>query len=332
MKNSIKFLMMAATAVLMHACTKEPMQSLVPKTVDQDGSLPSITVNGAQLHSEAFGHPNSDLIVVLHGGPGGDYRELLNLKDLADHGYRVVFFDQRGSGLSQRFSKKSYTTQGMQTLETFYNDISGVIAHYRTSPDQKVYLIGQSWGGMLATAYAGRYPNAINGLVVSEPGGLKWEDVEEYNKQSRSFKLWDEALSDASFIDQFISGKEDQHEILDYKLAMLAAKNEITGEDLAGPNSFWRHGAVVNIALFEIGKDHKPDFSNGLNLFNKKVLYLYSSQNQIYTDSWAQKISASFNNAELHKIQGVGHSGIFTNHSIWTQTTMPQIINYINSL
>ena len=59
--------------------------NLVPETVDQDPSIPSIIVNGAMLHSEAFGHPDSTIIVCIHGGPGSDYRYLLNYKDLARH-------------------------------------------------------------------------------------------------------------------------------------------------------------------------------------------------------------------------------------------------------
>src|SRR6185369_173405 len=72
--------------------------NLVPKTVDQDGSLPSIAVNGIRLHAEAFGNPTDPLVIVLHAGPGGDYRSLMNCKDLVAQGYRTVFYDQRGTG------------------------------------------------------------------------------------------------------------------------------------------------------------------------------------------------------------------------------------------
>ena len=43
---------------------------LVPKTVDEDPSLPSIFVNGTQLHAETYGDPHNPMIVVLQGGPG----------------------------------------------------------------------------------------------------------------------------------------------------------------------------------------------------------------------------------------------------------------------
>src|SRR5262245_28214126 len=76
--------------------------SLVPRTVAEDPRPPRIEVAGTLLHAEAFGDPAAPMVMALHGGPGNDYRGMLPLKALADDGYRVVFWDQRGAGLSQR--------------------------------------------------------------------------------------------------------------------------------------------------------------------------------------------------------------------------------------
>ncbi|MGC1243446.1 MAG: alpha/beta hydrolase [Chryseosolibacter sp.] len=328
--------MTALSALLFFSCTEERFideaGNLVPKTVDEDASLPSITVNGARLHAEAFGPPDSTIVVCIHGGPGGDYRYLLNTKDLADHGYRVVLYDQRGSGLSQRFSKKSYTNLGLGALDVLYNELSGVIAYYRTSPNQKVFLLGHSWGAILATRYAGKYPTAVQGLVVCEPGGLLWEDIKEFVKESRSFGLFGELLNDATYLDQFITGKEDEHEILDYKSALMVSKNDITGDELMAPGSFWRSGAVINVALFELGEDYEPDFSEGISNFNVPVILFYSEKNKAYPDSWAQRISSAYNAVELFKITGVGHDGIIKDKTAWTNQTLPEILAYFDSL
>lgn len=306
--------------------------NLVPKTVDQDVSLPSIFVNGALLHSEAFGPENGTIVVALHGGPGGDYRYLLNCKDLISEGFRVVFYDQRGSGLSQRFSKKSYQALGAGVTDLMYDELHGVIAHYRKSAAQKVVLLGHSWGGMLASGYAGKYPDDIQGLIVCEPGGLTWNDIKEYVKKSRSFKLWSEILNDAAYLDQFISGKEDQHEILDYKMSMLASQNSITGEGDFDPAMSWRSGAVIMDALFDSGDKYNLDFSKGLQNYNGPVLFFYSDRNKAYPDSWMQKITASYHHVNRVKISGVGHDGIITNANAWTNQTRPEIITLIGGL
>ena len=333
MKSKRKILLLAVTALLFFSCEKERFinepGNLVPRTVDQDQSLPSITVNGVMLHSEAFGNPASTMIVCLHGGPGGDYRYMLNLKDLADYGYRVVFYDQIGSGLSQRFPKRKYTEMGSGALDVIYDELSGVIAHYRTSPTQKVFLMGHSWGAMLATAYTGKHPDAVQGLAIAEPGGLKWDDVFEFVKKTRSFSIWGELSNDATYMDQFITGKENQNEILDYKLAMLASKNDITG-DYDCP--IWRPGAVMNSALFEMAQKEKPDFAEGISNFNIPVLFFYSENDKGYPDAWANKISAVYKQVELWKVPGTGHNGIVSDKKAWKETTLPKILSYFNSL
>jgi proline iminopeptidase len=333
MKPIKTFAVLALTAFLLFACTKGRMitdaGNLVPRTVDQDQSLPSILINGALLHSEAFGNPDSTMIVAIHGGPGSDYRYMLNCKDLVNYGYRVVFYDQRGSGLSQRFLKSSYTSLGLGALDKIYDELTGVIAHYRTHPGQKVFLLGHSWGAMLATAYVGRHPNAIQGLVLAEPGGLKFEDVKQFINKSQAFSMTGETFNDVVYKDQFITGKEDQHEILDYKMAISASVNNITGDVKAA--DFWRLGAVINKALLELGDKYQPDFSEGISQFQIPVLFLYSQNDKVYTDEWAQKITGVYNHVELFKVSGVGHSGIISDNKHWTAITLPKIVSYFKT-
>jgi proline iminopeptidase len=329
--------------LLFISCAKEKLieadGNLVPKTVTQDPTLPSISVNGAKLHSLAFGPVDSTLVICIHGGPGANFKYLLNCKSLADKGYRVVFYDQRGSGLSERFNREWYLGLGAAAIEeTFYKELNGVINHYKTHSSQKVVLLSQSWGSMLATGFVGKYPNTVQGLILAEPGGLKWADVIEYVGNSRSFKLWSEALNDVTYLDQFITGRKNQHNILDYKMALISTSNVIVGDlkSTLGSNGNYykslRDGAVISAVMFEIGEKHKPDFSEGISQFGKKVLFFYSSNNKAYPDSWAEKIASVYVNKEVVKVNGVGHSGMFDQIETWTNFTESKVIEYLKGL
>jgi proline iminopeptidase len=195
MKNLFLVFVAAAIAVVAFSSCDilDPQDPglLVPLTVDEDPLLPSISVNGTQLHSETFGNPNNPMIVVLHGGPGGDYRSLLNCSRFSADGFFVVFYDQRGSGLSRRQNKGVYTS-----TQLFIDDLDAVIKYYRPKPDQKIILMGHSWGAMLATAYINGHPGEVRGAVLMEPGGLTWHDAEEYIKRSRNLDWFDETSND----------------------------------------------------------------------------------------------------------------------------------------
>jgi proline iminopeptidase len=300
--------------------------NLVPKTAEQDAAIPSIAINGTTLHAESFGNPDSAIIIVLHGGPGADYRYLLNCRAFADQGYRVVFYDQRGSGLSKRQNKNSYT------LETMVNDLAEVINHYKKSANQKVFLLGHSWGAILATAYINKYPAKINGVILAEPGGFKWTDIKEYITRARDLRFFSETLNDAIYSDQFITGKENEHEILDYKYALLAssdgAKDNPIGDDAVLP--FWRYGAVVNKALFDLGEKENINWTTNLGNYSTKVLFVYSERNKAYGEDYAKHVSSAYTNVQLLKINGVGHDMLSFPEG-W-QAFFPAALTYFNSL
>ena len=316
--------------ITLAACTKQRQinqeGNLVPKTVEFDPSLPSIAVNGTKFHSEAFGNSADPMVIVLHGGPGGDYRYLLNCKAFANKNYYVVFYDQRGSGLSQRHPKSVYNVQIM------LDDLSAVIAHYRTAPDQKVFLLGQSWGAMLATAFINKYPTAINGAILAEPGGFIWSDIMDYVNRSRDFGFASEASSDAAYLDQFITGKKDQHAVLDYKFMLWASTENYKNSPLGNEGSIpvWRNGAVINAALFAIGKKEKPDFTTNLSHYTTRVLFLYSERNKAYGLAHAQKVSSAYPMVRLVKVSDAGHDMISFPDG-WSKF-YPLALNYLNSL
>lgn len=328
MKSNVFLLAMTISGLFFVGCKKESYinepGNLVHKTVDQDPSIPSISVNGTQLHAETFGNKDSAMVIFLHGGPGADYRNGLNVKQLANNGYYVVFYDQRGSGLSKRHNRDSYTIQLM------LDDLTAVINHYRTSPTQKVFLFGHSWGAMLTAAYVNAYPTRVNGAIFAEAGGFNKKLLDDYGSASRKLQLFSEATNDVLYYDQFLTGKKNEHEILDYKMGIASTYSYAKGntEGIEGPSPFWRNGAEVLQAFMKIAEDKGFDFTTKLHQYNTKVLFLYGENNTSYGLPFAKKEAAYFPNTQIAAINGTGHEMIYFK---WNNV-YPIVLTYLNSL
>ncbi len=121
-----------------------------------------VTVLGHKLFYKTIGEPENDTILCLHGGPGGTHDYMLPLADLAQYGYRVIFFDQIGCGKSEL--PKNIT---LFTVERAVEEVEGMRQVLWLG---KVNLVGSSWGGMLAIAYALKYQRHLKSMITI--GGL----------------------------------------------------------------------------------------------------------------------------------------------------------------
>lgn len=105
-------------------------------------------------------------IVYLHGGPGGHIREGLiqTLAPLAREGYDIYFYDQIGSGASDRLADIT-----AYTIERQIRDLAAITEKLGSG---RVILIGQSWGGILAMLFAIMHPEKVERLVLTSPGPI----------------------------------------------------------------------------------------------------------------------------------------------------------------
>lgn len=97
-------------------------------------------------------------LVVLHGGPGMSHDYLLPyLLPLARHN-RVVFIDERGGGKSTKLEDPAG-----YTVENMVEDVEAVRQALHLG---KISLLGHSYGGVLAQAYALKYGANLSHLVL----------------------------------------------------------------------------------------------------------------------------------------------------------------------
>ncbi len=108
--------------------------------------------------------PTSDRppILLLHGGPGSTHNYFELLDDLADRaGRQLIMYDQLGCGRSSIPDDHPE----LYTAENWVAELEN-LRHY-LQLDQ-LYLLGQSWGGMLAIIYLCDYhPRGVQGVILS---------------------------------------------------------------------------------------------------------------------------------------------------------------------
>ena len=117
------------------------------------------------LYWVKYGRPGAPTLLVLHGGPGAHHDYLLPQMLELSSDYELVFYDQRGGGLSKTDDRTPITWQ------THVADLDAVIGELHIDP---LSLVGYSWGGLLALLYttesaAHRARHEPSRLVLIDP-------------------------------------------------------------------------------------------------------------------------------------------------------------------
>jgi proline-specific peptidase len=124
--------------------------------VDEDVQTGYVESDGIRLYYEIEG--TGEPLVLLNGGPGFPHDYLDDLRALATDA-RLVFYDQRGTGNSDKADPHTYT------IEANVSDLE----HLRDALQLgRCGIFGHSWGGMLAQAYAVTYPHNVSKLILAD--------------------------------------------------------------------------------------------------------------------------------------------------------------------
>ncbi len=116
-------------------------------------------------------------LVLVHGGPGATHLYLDSLADLADTGRAVVHYDQLGCGRSSHFPDRG---ADFYTVELFVDELTSLVAHLGIA--DRFFVLGQSWGGMLAAEFALTHPHGLAALVISNSPASMSTWVQEANR------------------------------------------------------------------------------------------------------------------------------------------------------
>lgn len=281
---------------------------LVPPTAAEDPLLPRIRVNVAgrerALHLQTFGDPRNPTALVLPGGPGSDFRHLLPLRALSDR-YHVVMWSPRGAGLSER------VTADELALDTFVEEIAAVRAE--VAPDGRVTLIGHSHGAGLFLRFAAEHPEAVEQLVLVEPGPLTPEGRRNYDGGAVA---WNDG-QDFFWQNEWLSSRD--HAAADFKAVDLlprSFRNFTCTGTVPTDYVMWRFGAFQYHTITH-GRQAPPadfDWTEGLEELGSEILVVAGTCGAASADFQVTYNLESLPEARLIAVPGAGHLSLFTSH------------------
>ncbi|WP_200416058.1 alpha/beta fold hydrolase [Virgibacillus salexigens] len=115
-------------------------------------------VDGAQLTLENGQFKEKPVVFVLHGGPGGSHSNFKPHLDALTKEVQLVYIDQRGCGYSAEEDNATYTlTQNVADIEAL-REYLGL---------ESIWILGHSYGGMVAMQYALQHGTSLNGLILA---------------------------------------------------------------------------------------------------------------------------------------------------------------------
>jgi len=125
--------------------------------------IPITTPKGVfHVWTKRIGNNPKVKVLLLHGGPaaGHEYMEAFD-SYFPEAGIEYYYYDQLGSSYSDQPNEPS-----LWEIPRFVDEVEQVRQALSLTKDN-FYLLGQSWGGILAIEYALKYPQNIKGLVIS---------------------------------------------------------------------------------------------------------------------------------------------------------------------
>ena len=130
------------------------------------GGVKMITINTPKgkfnVWTKRFGNNPKIKVLLLHGGPGSTHEYFESFESfLPKEGIEFIYYDQLGSYLSDK-----PTDTSLWVTERFVEEVEQVrqALHLDSS---NFYLLGHSWGGILAMEYALKYQQHLKGLIIS---------------------------------------------------------------------------------------------------------------------------------------------------------------------
>ena len=281
-----------------------------------------------RLHHFAEGEGRN--VVVVHGGPGYPYRKpWAGLAPLTG-AFRFHYYDQRGCGRStrpfDRFEEKN-NWKNIQTLEQTLGigaQVADLERIRRILGEERLILIGSSFGGLLATLYAAEFPERVEAMVLVAPadllvmpppsGGL-FEDVgkrlpaemqEEYTAYMADYFDFSGVFdkSEAELAEMNVGFTKFYRAVYPAGAGEGAEDSGDGADQGMIPEQGEPGGWMVQGQYFSLGKRH--DYRDALKVIEAPVLVVHGADD-LQTVETSRRYADQFVNGRFEVIEGAGH-------------------------
>jgi proline iminopeptidase len=259
-------------------------------------------------------------VLVVHGGPGEPFRQPMPGLEPLTGDYRFHYYDQRGCGGSTRPIDRFESTdmyENMLALDRSLGlgaQIADIERIRRILGDEKLILIGHSWGGFLASMYAAEFPEHVEALILVSPANtLVMPQPDADSDLFASVRAGLPPEQQAEF-DQFMKDYLDFNALFQKSEAGLVAMNEQFGryymqvadipaeEQTTEPGS--TGGWMVWAQYVSMGQRH--DYRDALRVIDVPVLVIHGAQD-LQSEAASRMYSDAFRNAEFVVIERATH-------------------------
>lgn len=212
------------------------------------------TISVSDIHTlyvEECGSQDGIPVLFLHGGPGAGI-ERYHRRFFDPEKYRMILFDQRGSGKSvPHASLKENTTQ------TLVEDIETIRKKFGI---QKWIIFGGSWGSTLALVYAQTHPDQVTALVIRGIFMCRKKEIDWIYQEGAS-RIYPDFWAD------FIAPipKEKRHDMINAYYDILTGDNDIARMSAAKAWSLWE-GRTATLATRSEVVEHFSHLHTALSI------------------------------------------------------------------
>lgn len=253
-------------------------------------------IAGMQLAPQGKKFVERPVVFLLHGGPGGDHLRFKQHSAELQSVAQLVFIDHRGCGQSKKTSAREYTLQ---------NNVEDVEALRKHLGLEKICVLGTSYGGIVAQAYAIRYPKCVEKLIlVATAPSHQFLAEAKQTLLARgnpaqikvAQKLWDGTFADATEVMHFFKVMEAL-----YSMVAKRKRTHVYGK----PKATWSHEAL-NKGFGDFLR--KYNFLPKLKKITSPTLILAGEDDWICGPNQSKLIAKNIKKSTLKIFRNCGHA------------------------